>query len=193
MLGEAFGGLFPGARGAVLAVLLRTGAALTGRQVHAMVRDSHSLWSVQQVLADLVSLGLVESAAVGRANLYTVNERHYAIGPLRALLDPIAALREVVAGAGAEVVILFGSLARGDATAGSDIDLAVLAGEGWDRRVELEDAVGARLGNKCDVVVFTPERFERLAASEDEPLVGEILADGVALVGAIPRPRTRVA
>ena len=191
--GEPFGGLFPGARGAVLSVLLRTGATLTGRQVHAMVRDGHSLWSVQQALADLISLGLIESTPVGRANLYTLNEQHYAITPLRALLDPLGALREVAAGAGAESVILFGSLARGEATVSSDIDLAVLAGEDWDGRAELEDSVRARLGNDCDVVVFTPERFQRLAISGEEPVVAEILADGVALVGAIPRPGTRVA
>ena len=44
----AFGGLIPGASGAVLAVLLRTGSGLTGRQVHGLVRDRFSLWSVQQ-------------------------------------------------------------------------------------------------------------------------------------------------
>lgn len=189
---EPFGGLFPGARSAVLSVLLRTGAGLTGRQVHAMV-DSYSLWSVQEALAGLVSLGLVETASVGRANVHTVNERHYAIAPLRVLLDPFGALREVAAASGAETVILFGSLARGEAAAGSDIDLAVLAGADWDGRAELEDAVRARLGNDCDVVVFTPERFELFAASGDEPVVGEILADGVAIVGEIPRPGTRVA
>lgn len=193
MFGEPFGGLFPGPRGAVLSVLLRTGAPLTGRQVYAMVRDDHSLWSVQHVLADLTSLGLVERTPVGRANLYTVNEQHYAIAPLRALLDPLAALREVAAAAGADAVILFGSVARGEATAGSDIDLAVLAGGSWDGRAELEDAVRARLGSDCDVLVFTPEQFERLAASGDEPVVQEILADGVALAGAIPRPGTWVA
>jgi len=177
----------------VLSVLLRTGATLTGRQVHALVRDAHSLWSVQQALADLISLGLIESTPVGRANLYTVNELHYAIMPLRALLDPLGGLREVAAGAGAESVILFGSLARGEATASSDIDLAVLAGEDWDGRAELEDSVRARLGNDCDVVVFTREQFQRLAISGDEPVVTEILADGVALVGSIPRPGTLVA
>ena len=139
------------------------------------------------------SLGLVERTPVGRANLYTVNEQHYAIAPLRALLDPLAALREVAAAAGADAVILFGSVARGEATAGSDIDLAVLAGGSWDGRAELEDAVRARLGSDCDVLVFTPEQFERLAASGDEPVVQEILADGVALAGAIPRPGTWVA
>ena len=188
MFGEPFGGLFPGARGAVLSVLLRTGAALTGRQVHAMVRDGHSLWSVQQVLADLTSLGLVEIATVGRANLYTVNESHYAIAPLRALLEPLTALREVAAAAGAQTVILFGSVARGEATADSDIDLAVLAADDWDGRTDLEDSVRARLGNDCDVLVFTPEQFVQLAVSGDEPVVAEILADGVALVGSIPRP-----
>lgn len=34
--GEPFGGLIPGARGAALAALLRTGAPLTGRRVHAL-------------------------------------------------------------------------------------------------------------------------------------------------------------
>lgn len=188
--GEAFGGLMPGARGAVLATLLRTGAPLTGRQVHGLVRDQYSLWSVQQALANLVELGVVESHTVGRAAVHTINEDHYAIGPLRVLLDPFAALREAVrdvVGSRVEAVILFGSVARGEATAGSDVDLAVLASPDWDGRTDLEDAVRARLGNDCDVLVFTPEEFGRLAASGEEPVVAEILSDGVLLLGALPQ------
>lgn len=40
--GEPFGGIIPGARGAVLAVLLRTGTQLTGRQIHTLIGDRHS-------------------------------------------------------------------------------------------------------------------------------------------------------
>ena len=186
----AFGGLIPGASGAVLAVLLRTGSGLTGRQVHGLVRDRFSLWSVQQALASLVGLGVVESRTVGRAMVHTINEDHYAIQPLRVLLDPVAALREVVqrsVGSSVEAVILFGSVARGDATADSDVDLAVLASSEWEGRSDLEDAVRARLGNDCDVLVFTPGEFGRLAASGDEPVVEQILADGVVLHGALPQ------
>lgn len=188
--GEAFGGLMPGARGAVLATLLRTGAPLTGRQVHGLVRDQYSLWSVQQALANLVELGVVESHTVGRAAVHTINEDHYAIGPLRVLLDPFAALREAVrdvVGSRVEAVILFGSVARGEAAAGSDVDLVVLASPDWGGRTDLEDAVRVRLGNDCDVLVFTPEEFGRLAASGEEPVVAEILSDGVLLLGALPQ------
>lgn len=192
----AFGGLIPGASGAVLAVLLRTGSGLTGRQVHGLVRDRFSLWSVQQALASLVGLGVVESQTVGRALVHTINEDHYAIQPLRVLLDPFAALREVVqrsVGSSVVAVVLFGSVARGDATADSDVDLVVLASSEWEGRSDLEDAVRARLGNNCDVLVFTPEEFGRLAASGDEPVVAQILADGVVLFGSLPQATVGVA
>jgi len=194
--GEAFGGLLPGARGAVLAALLRTGAPLTGRQVHALVSDQHSLWSVQQALASLVGLGVVNSRTVGRAMVHTINEDHYTIRPLRVLLDPVAALREAVrgvVGSNVDAVILFGSVARGEATADSDVDLVVLASPGWDERTELEDVIRARLGNDCDVLVFTPEEFSRLAASGEEPVASEILADGVLLLGSLPQPHAGAA
>ena len=194
--GEAFGGLIPGARGEVLAVLLRTGVPLTGRQVHALLSDQFSLWSVQQALAALVGLGVVESQTVGRAMIHSINEDHYAIGPLRVLLDPYAALRDTVRGAvgsSASAVVVFGSVARGEAIADSDIDLVVLAPPDWDGRSELQEAVRARIGNHCDVLVFTPEEFARLAASGDEPVVSDILADGVVLLGSLPQTTAGVA
>ena len=194
--GEAFGGLIPGARGEVLAVLLRTGVPLTGRQVHALLSDQFSLWSVQQALAALVGLGVVESQTVGRAMIHSINEDHYAIGPLRVLLDPYAALRDTVRGAvgsSASAVVLFGSVARGEAIADSDIDLVVLAPPDWDGRAELQEAVRARIGNHCDVLMFTPEEFARLAASGDEPVVSDILADGVGLLGSLPQATAGVA
>lgn len=186
---EPFGGIIPGARGAVLAALLRTGAPLTGRQVHSLVSEDHSLWAVQQSLKALTKLGLVETRTIGRAGVHTINEEHASVGPLRELLDPIETLRRTITDVtGTEVsgVILFGSIARGDATPDSDIDLAVIAPKGWDDRIELEDTVHSRLGNGCDVLVFTASEFGQLAAT-GEPVVGDILRDGIPLVGAMPR------
>lgn len=192
---EPFGGVVPGARGAVLATLLRTGSPLTGRQVHGLVSDDYSLSTVQEALKVLAQLGLVETQAIGRAGVHTVNEDHVAVAPLRALLDPIAALRDAVTavtGSGVSAVILFGSIGRGEATHDSDVDLAVIAPRGWDKRVELEDSVRTRLGNGCDVLVFTRAQFDRLAGA-GEPVVSDILRDGVALIGAVPRIKHGVA
>ncbi len=189
LFGEPFGGLIPGARGAVLSVLLRTGAPLTGRQVHGMVSDEYSLWSVQQALKALTRLGLVDTQTIGRAGVHTINDGHAAVPHLRALADPIAMLRaaiETSVGSDVEAVIVFGSVARGEASEGSDIDLAVIAGPEWDGRADLQDAVATSVGNGCDVLVFTPSQFQQLARS-GEPVVSDIIRDGVALIGSVPR------
>lgn len=189
LLNEPFGGLIPGARGAVLSTLLRTDARLTGRQVHALVSDRHSLWSVQEALKAWVQLGVVHTEIIGRAVVHAINEDHYTVAPLRSLLDPMAALTKTaaqIAGEDVEAVIVFGSVARGEANEGSDIDLAVIAKSGWDGRVDLEDAVRKRLGNDCDVLVFTATDFTSLAAAH-EPVVREILVDGIPLIGTMPR------
>ncbi|HWI00193.1 MAG TPA: nucleotidyltransferase domain-containing protein [Propionibacteriaceae bacterium] len=194
LFSEPFGGVIPGARGAVLGALLRTDAPLTGRQIHALVSDDYSLWTVQEALKALTRLGLINTQTIGRAGVHTVNEDHVSVAPLRALLDPIAALTDTVRDAvGQEVqtVILFGSIARGEATIDSDVDLAVIAPADWDGRTELEDAVRIRLGNDCDVLVFTPEDFAR--SGTGEPVIREIVSAGVALLGSIPRIKSRVA
>jgi predicted nucleotidyltransferase len=195
LFGEPFGGVIPGVRGAVLGALLRTDAPLTGRQVHALLSDDYSLWTVQGALKALTELGLVKTQTIGRAGVHTVNEDHVSVAPLRALLDPIALLTDTVRNAvGDEVqtVILFGSIARGEANNNSDVDLAVIAPPEWDGRTDLEDAVRTRLGNDCDVLVFSLEDFTRLTGA-GEPVVREILTDGVALLGSIPRKKSGVA
>jgi predicted nucleotidyltransferase len=191
--GEPFGGLMPGARGAVLAALLRTGAPLTGRRVHALVGERHSLGAVQQALRDLEQIGIITTETVGRAGVHRVNDQHDAGPHLRLLASPLDMLTRVVEEevAGAQAVVLFGSAARGEAHAASDIDLAVIAPEGWDGRVRLADSVRARLGNDCDVLHLTPEQFSEDSATR-EPVIAEILRDGVALLGRMPR-RSRVA
>ncbi|SEE21340.1 nucleotidyltransferase domain-containing protein [Ruania alba] len=187
--GSPFGGVIIGARGAVLEVLLRTSEPLTGRQIHALVSDDVGLWSVQEALKALTELGIVETHTAGRAGLHTINEDHVAVAPLRALVDPIAALvstLEQMLNPGTQTALLFGSLARGEGRIDSDIDLAVISASHWDRRVDLQDAVRTRLGNECDVVVFTQDEFQERAA-QAEPVVTDILRDGVALIGNKPR------
>ncbi len=186
---EPFGGLIPGAQGAVLAALMRTGAPLTGRKVHGLLRDDLSLWTVQEALKTLARLGLVSTQTVGRAGVHSINDEHYTIEPLRKLLSPVSTLKEMireVVGDDVKAVIVFGSVGRGEPGPDSDIDLAVIAAKGWDDRARIQDLIRARLGNDCDVLVFTPTEFARLAAA-DEPVVSAILADGLPLIGSMPR------
>lgn len=81
---------------------------------------------------------------------------------------------------------MFGSVARGEAHVDSDIDLAVIAPDDWDGRTHLQEQVQARLGNNCDVLHLTAEQVTTPPA-EREPVVSEILRDGIPLVGRMPR------
>ncbi len=191
--GEPFGGLMPGARGAVLNVLLRTGAPLTGRRIHALV-DGHSLGAVQQALRDIERIGVITTETIGRAGVHRINESHEAIAPLRSLASPIEMLTQVLreAAPDVEAVIVFGSVARGEARADSDIDLVVIAPGSWDGRADLQQQVLERLGNDCDVLHLTHQDFAR-APEDREPVVAEILRDGLALVGTMPRPSRKKA
>ncbi len=190
--GEPFGGIVPGARGAVLSVLLRTGTPLTGRRVHALIGERHSLGAVQQALRDLEKLGVITTETVGRAGVHQINEEHEAIAPLRMLVSPTEMLTRVIRRAAPDVktVIVFGSVARGEARDDSDIDLAVIAPGDWSGRAALQDQVHTRLGNACDVVHLTPDDFAR-APEDREPVVAEILRDGVALIGRKSRGARR--
>ncbi len=186
---EPFGGLVPGAQGAVLATLMRTGTPLTGRQIHGLLRDDLSLWTVQKALKTLAQVGVISTQTVGRAGVHAINDEHYAIEALRKLLSPMSALKDIiqeVVGDEVKAVIVFGSVGRGQSGPDSDVDLAVIAAKGWDDRARIEELVRTRLGNNCDVLSFTPAEFARLAA-QDEPVVAAILADGVPLIGSIPR------
>lgn len=139
----------------------------------------------------LDQLGLVKSQTVGRAGVHTINDDHVATAALRALVGPIAALTTVVkrtATDDVQTVLLFGSIARGEAAPDSDVDLAVIAAPEWQGQIQLEDAIRRQLGNTCDVLAFTAAEFTRLAR-DGEPVVRDILRYGVPLVGRKPHLR----
>jgi predicted nucleotidyltransferase len=74
------------------------------------------------------------------------------------------------------VAYLFGSQARGTATALSDVDVAVLLAPGWsfDRHLELIDGVAGVVGsNRADVVVLNdaPVALAYRVISDGRPLV----------------------
>jgi predicted nucleotidyltransferase len=73
------------------------------------------------------------------------------------------AVERIVAVARPSRVILFGSYGRGDADAGSDLDLMVIQPEVTDRyreMIRLHEAVGS-IGVGVDVLVYSEAEYER--------------------------------
>lgn len=98
-----------------------------------------------------------------------------------ALPGRIAALRAAVRRFGCDRAILFGSAARGDVHEGSDLDVVVVK-ETSLPFVERPRALLESLppGLSVDVIVYTPEEFERLCR-DPRGIVASALAEGIDL------------
>lgn len=125
----------------MLAVLAGTTAPLTGRQIARLAARGTSP-SVSAALARLVEQGLVHRQVAGRAYLHILNRDHVAAPAVQALAglrgELLRRLRDTFAGWEPSPVhaSMFGSAARADGDASSDIDLLVIRPKG----VDAEDA-----------------------------------------------------
>lgn len=122
--------VIPGAQGKVLAALIGTTGELNLRTV-ARLADV-SIAQASRVLPDLVELGMIKRREIPPSSLFRIVPEHVAT---RVLLDLASARRNVMTAMGRLAdtfnpapmsVIIFGSFARGDDDAKSDIDVVVV-------------------------------------------------------------------
>jgi predicted nucleotidyltransferase len=84
----------------------------------------------------------------------------------------------------ARKVIAFGSVARGEADAGSDLDLLIVADTPRPFFERFKDFAGLYdVWSRLDLLVYTPDEFARMVA-DDNPLVRRALEEGVVLYEA---------
>ncbi|MGW5194104.1 nucleotidyltransferase domain-containing protein [Kribbella sp. NPDC004138] len=197
---EPMSSVVPGLHGRVLGVLARTDRALTGRAVAGLLHSPASPSGVQKVLDDLVDNGVVIAEPAGRARLYTLNRDHVAAPAI----DQLARLRDVLLdrikaeaeawGIPAKAIWLFGSTARGQGDAASDLDLLIVRPDEvdesdpvWIRQVDtLAAHASLWSGNSCEVVEYSAQEVRDLI-SHKERIVSELRRDAVPITGSTPR------
>lgn len=159
--------------GPVVAVLAATTAPLSLAEVYRRAGDG-SKSGIRRVLLRLVAEGLVHEVPGG----YVLNRDHLA-APVVELLANLHG--ELVSRIRAEVdtwtteprlVGLFGSAARRDGDASSDIDLLVVSDDVNDENVDqLRDRIEAWTGNTSQIIAVTPADIRRLRRAK-EPIIG---------------------
>lgn len=162
--------IVPGAQGRVLAALAETTVELNLRTVAQLAGVSQA--QASRVLPGLVDLGVVERREVPPASLFRLVPQHVGARALLLIaratdtvLDEIRRLTEALPRPPLSVVV-FGSFARREAGADSDIDLVVVRpteidedDEAWAESLE---------GWRRDVRQLTGNPVEVLEVSEDE-------------------------
>jgi uncharacterized protein len=136
--------LFGQTRGRVLALLY--GAPDETRFVRQIARQvDTSVGTVQRELNLLADAGLIKRSTVGNQVFYQANQEHPEYPELRALLAKTAGVFQMLKTALAslssriDLAFVYGSVARGEEKATSDIDLMVIGAVSLD---EVLDAVG---------------------------------------------------
>lgn len=146
--------------------------------------------SVQRELARLSASGLVTVCTDGGRKVYRANRDAPVYEELRSLVSKTLGipeqLREALAPIADEVklAVLFGSVAKGSATASSDVDLLLVADD-----LTLEEVLATlepleqRLGRRVDPTLYTSEELAR-RRRDRSPFLRKVLAgDHIVLIG----------
>jgi predicted nucleotidyltransferase len=186
--------LIPDAQGRILGALSRTTAEMTLSGLAEV--SGVSLAHVARIVPRLVELGMVERREVPPAVLVRLVPDNLAARVVLALADLRRALVDELRASARRLesapvnVTLFGSFARGDDHAASDIDLLVVRpraiGEddaAWSESVARWEAHVRRIsGNAVNRIEVGEEEAARLIRSR-RPLWQAIRRDGIALQG----------
>lgn len=139
---------------------------------------SRAAQPVARELNALERAGILTSGTVGRARRYRLNESSPIASQIRALVQRTIGvegkLRDALAGvAGVEEAFIFGSYARGEDRATSDIDLMVVGAVTRRALSERLREVESELGRDVNVTRYTREDLQRLHGSGD-PFLADV-------------------
>jgi predicted nucleotidyltransferase len=152
--------LFPGYRRRVLGLLLlRPEQALHGREIAR--RTGLPAGTLTRELKLLAEAGLLSQERRGNQILYSANRGSPIHTELAAILRKTSGLADLVAESLAQlsneidVAFIFGSVARGAETAGSDVDLLIVGAISFGAVVETLHPVQQQLSREINPKVFT--------------------------------------
>jgi predicted nucleotidyltransferase len=180
--------------GDVLGTLARADAEFSGRELARHVGHG-SAEGIRRAADRLVIQGVVSRRAAGTAHLYRLNREHLAA----AWIEGLAGLREQLIDRLRDlltsweeppnVVLLFGSVARAQATSASDLDVLVIRPRECDpdtdrwrtQLAELQRSATAWTGNDTRILELGEGE---LSSASLQPVLKEALSDGIELFGS---------
>ena len=149
------------------------------------------LYTVQRELARLEKAGLVTRMPRGNRVYYRAHRDHPAFEDLKRVILKTMGLGEALHAALASltdrvrVAFVYGSLARGEEKAGSDIDVLLVGELSLREASTVLGPVGRELGREFNPAVYPPDEFKAKVA-EGQHFVREVLkGEKIFLVGDV--------
>lgn len=172
--------LFPGYRRRVLGMLLlHPEESLHGREIAR--RTGLPAGTLTRELKRLADVGLLNRSKRGNQLIYSANRDSPIFGELATILRKTSGVTEVVAGAldplsdRINVAFVYGSVARGTESAGSDIDVLLIGSIDFGTVVDTLYPVQQQLAREINPKVFSIREW-RGKLREKNPFVIEVLS-----------------
>ena len=172
--------LFPGYRRRVLGLLLlNPDEALHGREIAR--RTGLPSGTITRELVRLADAGILSRDRRGNQVLYGANRASPVFEELASILRKTSGLADVVAEAlstakgSIDVSFVYGSVARGEEVAGSDIDVMVIGEAKFGEIAKVLHPAQTTLGRDINPKVFRAAEWRKAVAAKD-PFVAEVLA-----------------
>jgi len=181
--------------GDVLSVLAGAEAEMTGRELQRVIgHGSHQ--GIRNAADRLAEQGVVSRRSAGNANLYQLNRDHVAASWIEGLASLPAQVLDRLRDAISRwellptLVVLFGSVARGEATPESDLDLLVVRPAGcepdgpvWQEQLaKLQAQASGWTGNDTRILQFSEQE---LTDGEPQQVLTDAARDGIELYGTL--------
>ncbi|MBI3617234.1 MAG: nucleotidyltransferase domain-containing protein [Candidatus Omnitrophica bacterium] len=179
----------------ILRFLVQSQSQSNGREIAKNVGLSHV--KAHTALKDLTRQGVVNMRSAGSSLVYWLNEDHFLVREIirpafekeeglfeylcRLILKEISSPRPLS-------IILFGSFAKGNASADSDIDVVIIYPRSKNKTViskelsEAEKKITSFFGNHLSCVPLVVEEFQKKLKKKDA-FIGEIIRTGKIIYG----------
>ena len=148
------------------------------------------LYAVQQALSRLERAAIVTKRPRGNRVYYQANRTHPAFDDLRRVVlktvgvgDAVRAALDPVMGR-VRVAAIYGSLARGEDTPESDIDLLIVGSLSLRETSTLLGPVGRQMGREFNVTVYPPEEFRQKSRAKHHFVTDLLGAEKLFLIGS---------
>lgn len=146
--------------------------------------------SAQRELGKLVDAGLLVKEVVGNIVLYKANTKSPIFNELNAIIRKTFGVADIIKDVllpfenRIEKAFIYGSVAKGQDTAMSDIDLFILANElsSADLYPELIP-VEEKIGRKISLSIYRPEEFQKKLNSKNHFLISIMTGPKIELIG----------
>lgn len=165
---------------------IATDSALHMREIER--RTGFAIGTVQTELKKLQRLDIISRVKDGNRVYYRANTAHPVYPEIRALVLKTSGLADVIVNAlgneaGIRVAFVFGSFARQEEKAGSDVDLMVIGDIGLRKLTGLLMDVSGKIGRGIIPRVFSKKDFVKRKKDQDHFLKQVLEAPKIFIIG----------